>query len=66
MVIGIDYRRYRILEDIVLQKPVLKKPSTTLREMENLSLFTPVGPAELILQALSHEQRGYRVFIDRL
>ena len=66
MVIGIDYRRYRILEDIVLQKPVLKKPSTTLRVMENVSLFTPVGPAELILQALSHEQRGYRVFIDRL
>ena len=66
MVIGIDYRRYRILEDIVLQKPVLKKPSTTLREMENLGLFTPVRPAELILQALSHEQRDYRVFIDRL
>ena len=31
-----------------------------------LRFIKPVGPEELTLQALSPEQRGYRVFIDRL
>ena len=31
-----------------------------------LRCITPAGPEELILQALSPEQRDYRVFIDRL
>ena len=31
-----------------------------------LRFITPVGPEELTLQALSPEQRDYRVFIDRL
>ena len=31
-----------------------------------LGFITPAGPEELTLQALSPEQRGYRVFIDRL
>ena len=41
---------------MVLQKPGLKK----------LRFITPAGPEELTLQALSPEQRDYRVFIDRL
>ena len=51
---------------VLLQKPVLEKPSTTLRELENSGLFTLAGPEELTLQALSPKQRDYRVFIDRL
>ena len=47
----------------MLQKRLLKKPSTTLGELE-LRFITPVGSEELTLQALSPEQRGYRVFID--
>ena len=47
----------------LLQKPVLGKPSTTLGE---LRFITQAGPEELTLQTLSPEQRGYRVFIDRL
>ena len=31
-----------------------------------LRFIKPEGPEELTLQALSPEQRGYRVFIDRL
>ena len=31
-----------------------------------LRVITPAGPEELTLQALSPEQRDYRVFIDRL
>ena len=31
-----------------------------------LRFITPASPEELTLQALSPEQRGYRVFIDRL
>ena len=42
----------------LLQKSVLKKPSTTLRELENSGLTQ-----DLTLQTLSPEQRGYRVFI---
>ena len=49
----------------LLQKPVLEKPKTTLGELEN-QVYTPVGPEQLTLQALSPEQRDYRVFIDRL
>ena len=49
----------------MLQKPVLEIPNTTLGELEN-RFITPVGPRELTLQALSPEQRDYRVFIDRL
>ena len=48
-----------------MQKPVLKKPTTTLRVGE-LRFIMPMSPEELTLQALSPEQRGYRVFIDRL
>ena len=44
-----------------MQKPVLKKPSTTLRVGE-LRFIMPMSPEELTLQALSPEQRGYRVF----
>ena len=42
----------------MLQKPVLEKPSTTLRELENSGF-----PEELTLQALSPEHGPYRVFI---
>ena len=49
----------------LVQKPVLEKPSTTLRVGE-LRLIMPAGPEELTLQALSPEQRDYRVFIGRL
>ena len=45
----------------VLKKPGLEKPSTALRVGE-FRFFMPVGPEELSLQALSSEQRGYRVF----
>ena len=45
----------------MLQKPGLEKPSTALRVGE-FRFFMPVGPEELSLQALSSEQRGYRVF----
>ena len=45
---------------MLLQKPALEKPSTALR------FIMPAGPEELTLQALSPEQRDYRVFIDRL
>ena len=31
-----------------------------------LRVITPAGPEELALQALSPEQKDYRVFIDRL
>ena len=48
-----------------MQKPVLEKPSPTLRVGE-LRFIKPAGPEELTLQALSPEQRGYRVFVDRL
>ena len=40
-----------------MQKPVLEKPSTTLR------FIMPAGPEGLTLQALRPKQRGYRVFI---
>ena len=54
----------------VLQKPVIKKPSTTLRNhtwrIGELKFIAPACPEDLILQALSPEQRGYRVFIDLL
>ena len=36
------------------------------RAGESGLFIMPAGPGELILQALSPEQRGYRVFIDRL
>ena len=49
----------------LLQKPEIEKPSTTLRVGE-LRFITLAGPEELTLQALSPEQRGYKVFIDRL
>ena len=49
----------------LLQKPVREEPKTTLGESEN-QVYTPVGPEQLTLQALSPEQRDYRVFIDRL
>ena len=58
-------RLYEDLQDLLeemLQKPVFKKPSTTLGE---LRFITPAGPEELTLQALSPEQKGYRVFIHR-
>ena len=50
----------------LLQISVIKKPSTTLGELENSGLFMLAGPEELTLQALSPKQRDYRVFIDRL
>ena len=46
----------------VWQKPVTEKPSTT-RRFGELRFSTPVGPEEFTLQALSPQQRGYRVFI---
>ena len=52
----------------VLKNPVLEKPSTALGVGEFrvfFFFFMPVGPEELTLQALSPEQRGYRVFIHR-
>ena len=52
-------------EMVLLQKPILEKPSTTLGVGE-LRFIMPAGPEELTLQALSPEQRDYRVFIDRL
>ena len=58
-------RLYEDLQDLLeemLQKPVLKKPSTTLGE---LRFITPAGPEELTLQALSPEQRGCSVFIHQ-
>ena len=36
------------------------------RRVGELRFITLAGPKELTLQALSAEQRGYRVFIDRL
>ena len=36
------------------------------RRVGELRFITPAGPEELTLQALSLEQRDYRVFIDRL
>ena len=42
----------------MLQKPVLEKPSTTLRDLENSGF-----PEELTLKALSPEHGAYRVFI---
>ena len=36
------------------------------RRVRELRSITPAGPEDLTLQALSPEQRGYRVFIDRL
>ena len=50
---------------ILLQKPVIEKPSTTLKELENRFIML-AGPKELTLRALNPEQTGYRVFIDRL
>ena len=44
---------------------VLQKPSTTLGELENQIYYTG-GPEELTLQALSLQQRDYRVLTDRL
>ena len=42
----------RYAHTLLLQKPVHKKPSTTLR------FIMPAGPEELTHQALSPEQRG--------
>ena len=56
---------YEDLQDLLeemLQKPVLKKPSTTLGE---LRFITPAGPKELTLQALSPEQRCCSDFVHR-
>ena len=41
---------------------------TSTRETKSgrTQAYMPAGPEELTLQALSPEQRGYRVFIDRL
>ena len=50
----------------MLQKPVLKKPSSTLKRVGEFRFIMPVGTEELTLQALSPKQRDYRVFIDRL
>ena len=36
------------------------------RRVEELRFIMPAGPEELTLQALSPEQKDYRVFIDRL
>ena len=36
------------------------------RRVEELRFITPAGPGELTLQALSPEQRVYRVVINRL
>ena len=47
---------------VLLQKPVLEKPSPTLRVGE-LRFIKPAGPEELTLQALNLGQRGYRLFI---
>ena len=49
----------------LLQKPVLEKPSTTLGELKNSGLLPWGGPEKLTLQAVSPEQRGYRVFIHQ-
>ena len=54
----------------VSQKPVIKKPSTRLRNhtrrVGELRFITPACPEESARQALSPEPRGYRVFIDLL
>ena len=44
----------------LLQNPVIQKPSVSLRVGE-LRFFTPVGPEELALQALSPPKRDYIV-----
>ena len=49
----------------ILQKLVLEKPSTTLRELENSGLLC-LQAQRSSLQALSPKQRCYRVFIERL
>ena len=40
----------------------IKPHARRVRELRSIML---AGPEELTLQALSPEQRGYRVFIDR-
>ena len=51
---------------MVLQKPVLEKPSTTLGELENSGLLRGTGPEELTLQALSHKQKVTEfLYMDR-
>ena len=50
----------------LLQKPVLWKPSNHKGRAGELRCIMPAGPEQLTLQALSSEQRGHRVFIDRL
>ena len=49
----------------ILPKPVLEKPSTTFRELENSGLLC-LWAQRSSLQALSPKQRCYRDFIERL
>ena len=54
------------------EKPVIVAETSTretkhhIQRVGELGFITPAGPEELTLQALSPEQRAYRVFIDRL
>ena len=52
----------KLLDHIVLQKPVLEKPLTTLGALENSGLLHSglQLPEELTLQALSPKQKGCR------
>ena len=60
-----------------IKKKSLKSPNTVAetstqgakrhtRRLGELTFITLVGPEELALQALSPEQRDYKVFIERL
>ena len=68
MPIGFDIKYMCLFVEyiLMLQKPVLEKPSTTLGELENSGLLRGTGPEELTLQALSHKQKVTEfLYMDR-
>ena len=53
-------------ETVLLQKTSTRESKHHTWRVGELRFITPAGPEELMLQALSPEQRDYRVFIDRM
>ena len=54
---------YRVLEACLVTETNTRETKHHTQRVGELRFIMPVGPEALTLQALSPEQRGYRVFI---